>query len=265
MEFATIRFQSFEKSIPEVLDKIKAAQTIARQTKILIKPNLVNASPHPITTSPACCEAIIQYIRKHSKAKIIIAEGCGDGAHETPAIFQALGYTTLAQQYDLELIDLNHAPLKKVTHSGCRIFPEMVLPKIAFTHFIISVPVLKAHSLAGMTGSLKNMMGFAPPKYYAGRFGSWKKSVFHGNMQQSIIDLNQYIAPHLSIMDAGIGLAEFHLGGARCSPPVKKMIAGYNPWEVDQAAAGLLGLDLRNILHIQNGFKSSHISNLFND
>jgi hypothetical protein len=38
----------------------------------------VNDYGHPITTSSECCRAIIEYIRKHSKAKIVIGEGCGD-------------------------------------------------------------------------------------------------------------------------------------------------------------------------------------------
>ena len=132
----------------------------------------------------------------------------------------------------------------------------MYLPEIAFTHYIISVPVLKVHSLAGMTGTLKNMMGFAPPKYYSGSSGAWKKSVFHNNVQQSITDLNRYLIPDLSVMDCSIGMAEFHLGGAHCDPPVNKIIAGYNPWKVDCKAVELLGLDWRSIGHIANGFKS---------
>ena len=95
----------------------------------------------------------------------------------------------------LRLVDLNDAPVKLVKNPACPVFPEMYLPEIAFSHYIISVPVLKVHSLAKMTGTLKNMMGFAPPKYYSGRYGSWKKAVFHQKMQQSIIDLNSYVVP----------------------------------------------------------------------
>ena len=50
-------------------------------------------------------------------------------------------------------------------------------------------------------------------------------------------------------------MAEFHLGGGRCDPPLKKIIAGYNPWNVDREAAGLLGLDWNNIEHIAAGIK----------
>lgn len=49
-------------------------------------------------------------------------------------------------------------------------------------------------------------------------------------------------------------MAEFHLGGAHCNPPVKKIIAGYNPWQVDRKAADLLGVDWRRIGHVAAHF-----------
>jgi len=111
--------------------------------------------------------------------------------------------------------------------------------------------VLKAHSLADITGSMKYMIGLAPPAHYSGRHGSWKKAVFHGNMQQSIIDLNQYRTPDLTIMDATIGLAEYHLGGSRCDPPVNKLLGGFDAREVDREAARLLGMDWKIIGHLR--------------
>ncbi len=255
MDFVNIDFESYEKSVIDAFDKIAAYKQIAEQSAILIKPNLTTGSPHPITTSYECCKVIIEYIQKYSKAKIVIGEGCGDANYETDEIYNNLGYTAMAEEYGVSLLDLNYGPVKTLKKSNCPVFPEMYLPEIAFTHYIISVPVLKAHSLAGMTGTLKNMMGFAQPEYYSGRFGIWKKAVFHEKMQQSIIDLNKYLVPDLSIMDCSIGLADFHLGGPQCDPPVNKIIAGYNPWKVDCEAAGLLGLNWNDIEHIAVGFK----------
>ena len=255
MDLVNIDFESFEKSVKNALDAITAHKQIAEQSAILIKPNLTTDSPHPITTSPECCEVIIEYIRKYSKAEIVIAEGSGDVNYETDEVFKNLGYTAMAQKQGVPLVDLNYGPVKVLKNLDCPVFPEMYLPEIAFSHYIISVPVLKAHSLAGMTGSLKNMMGFAQPKYYSGRYGIWKKAVFHGKMQESVIDLNKYLVPNLSVMDCSIGMAEFHLGGAQCDPLVKKIIAGYNPWKVDREAAGLLGLDWNNIGHVAAGFR----------
>ena len=161
-----------------------------------------------------------------------------------------LGYKEMSQQHGIRLIDLNSEPLKKLTDERCTFFTEMYLPEIAFTHFIISVPVLKAHSLATVTGTMKNMMGFAPPKYFSGQSGVWKKAAFHQDMHQAITDLNRYRSPDLSVLDATIGLSEYHLGGATCDPPISKLLAGYDPLAVDQMGAGLLGLDWKKIQHL---------------
>ena len=250
MPLVAINFSSYHESISLALDRIGAKETFAKQSAVLIKPNLTNASRHPVTTSVECCEAVVEYVRSCSKADIIVAEGPGDPSLETEEIFDLLGYRRLAIHEGIPLVDLNTAPLKKLKNKDCSVFPEMYLPEIAFTHFIISVPVLKAHSLAIMTGTLKNMMGFAPPKYYSGKFGVWKKAAFHGNMHQAIIDLNRYRRADLSLMDATIGLSDHHLGGSRCNPPVNKIIAGFNPLEVDRAAATLLGLDWKRVQHL---------------
>ncbi|MDY6855941.1 MAG: DUF362 domain-containing protein [Thermodesulfobacteriota bacterium] len=232
------------------LDNIGAQEVIAKQSLVLIKPNLVNASAHPVTTSLDCCEAVIEYVSSCSKADIIIAEGCGDMTLETGDVFDILGYRELSRHYGISLVDLNESLLVKLSNRSCPVFPYIYLPKIAFTHFIISLPVLKAHSLSIMTGTLKNMIGFAPPKYYSGRYGNWKKSLFHRDIHQSIIDLNRYRSADLSIMDASVGLAEYHLGGRQCTPPVNKIIAGFNPLEVDRKAAELLKLNWEEIQHL---------------
>lgn len=250
MKTVTVDFHSNHESVAIGLDMINARGILAKQRDILIKPNLVNDSKHPVTTSPDFCDAVIDYVRACSKADIIIAEGCGEQSLETHQIFNKLGYTDLAKRKNVELVDLNNAELVKLEDKNCPYFPEMYLPKIAFSHFIISLPVLKAHSLAVITGTMKNMVGFAPPKYYEGKFGVWKKAVFHGTMHQAIIDLNKYRTPDLSIMDASIGLKDHHLRGRHCDPPIKKVIAGFDSLQVDREAANLLGIDWREISHL---------------
>ena len=261
MEFTSVDFISFKQSITEALDNINAHESIAGQNAILIKPNLINNSPHPITTSPECCEAVLEYVLQHSTAKVVIAEGCGAAGMETQEVFDTLGYTALAEKYNIDLIDLNHEPVHPVTDERGKFLKEIYLPEIAFTNYIISVPVLKAHSLAQVTGTIKNMMGFIPPSHYSGSFGSWKKAAFHEQMQQSLMDLSLHIRPDLSIMDCSIGMAEYHLGGPHCNPPVGKIIAGYNPWTVDQKACDFLGLNWTEIKHVSAGVQQKLATN----
>jgi uncharacterized protein (DUF362 family) len=240
----------YEKSIHHALNKLNVKSVIAGQKAIMIKPNLVNGSPYPVTTPPECCEAIVTYIRSISNIPVVIAEGTGDASLETDDVFQMLGYTNLSKKINVPLLDLNHAPLKHLKNNNCNVFKEMYLPECVFEHFLISVPVLKAHSLSKLTGTLKNMMGLAPPKYYSGKYGVWKKAVFHNKMHDSIMDLNQYRTPDLTVMDAGIGLPEYHLGGRECHPPIKKILAGYDPLLLDRTAAGLLDMDWHTIKHL---------------
>ena len=250
-DVAEIEFVSYGESVAKALDAIGAATALKEQTAVLIKPNLVNASPFPITTAAECIEAVIRYVRSCSQAAIVIGEGCGDAKLETTEVFDRLGYTELARRHAVQLVDLNHAPLRRLENSDCPVFKEMYLPEIALSHYLISVPVLKAHSFSEITGTLKNMIGLAPPQYYSGQFGSWKKAVFHGKMHQSIVDLNKYRTPDLSLMDAAVGMPDFHLGGAHCDPPLNRLIAGFDPLAVDRRSAELLGLDWREIGHLK--------------
>jgi len=250
MGVAAVDFSVFDTSVSAALDAVGAREVLAGKSKVLIKPNLINASPPPITTPVECCKAIVSYIRGCSSAEIVIGEGCGDSAMETPEVFEFLGYTDMAESLGVPLVDLNHAPLVRLENSSRSVFPELYLPEIALNHYLISVPVLKAHSLAEITGTLKNMIGLAPPKHYSGQYGSWKKAIFHSRMQQSIIELNAYRSPDFTLMDASVGMPDFHLGGRHCDPPVGKLLAGFDPWEVDREAATLLGLNWRDIDHV---------------
>jgi uncharacterized protein (DUF362 family) len=250
MPTVSIPFASYAASVPEALERIGAAAVLQKQSRILLKPNLINADPHPVTTPAACCEALIRYIRDCSKAAIVIAEGCGIPEMTTHEIFARLGYTDLARRWEVALIDLNTAPLRRVPNPGALNYPYLMLPEIALHHYLISVPVLKAHSLADITGTLKNMMGLLPPRHYGRQGGAWRKADFHGDLHRNIQELNACRPPDLNVMDASVGLASYHLGGPCCQPPAATIIAGDDPWETDRRAAGLLGLDWRQIPHL---------------
>jgi uncharacterized protein (DUF362 family) len=244
------KFVNYTESAAHCMFAAGLPAILEQDRPVMLKPNLVNASPHPVTTPPAFCEAVIVFVRRHTAAPIVIAEGCGDADLDTPQIFDRLGYWELAQRHDIELLDLNEAALTCRADDTCRQFPEMWLPEAVFTHVLISLPVLKAHSLCRFTGSMKNMMGLAPPQHYAGHHGTWKKALFHENLDNAICDLNRYRSPDFTVMDATIGLADFHLGGARCDPPVNCILAGTDARAVDRQAAALLGLDWRRVGHL---------------
>jgi uncharacterized protein (DUF362 family) len=249
-DVAVEKFVEYTESVDRCMRAAGVASVLSTGRPVMLKPNLVNASPHPVTTPPEFCQAVITVVRKYSTAPVVIAEGCGDAQLDTHAVFDNLGYNDLAKRMNVDLMDLNTAPLIRRQEPACRRFPELWLPRVIFAHVIVSLPVLKAHSLCRFTGSMKNMMGAAPPEHYSGRHGTWKKAVFHDRLDAAIVDLNRYRTPDFTVMDATVGLADFHLGGAHCDPPVNRILAGADAREVDRRAAEMLGIDWRTVGHL---------------
>lgn len=246
----TSNFITWQESIPRLLAASGLSDRIATEKIILIKPNLVEPQKPPITTPVALVAVLVSFIQAfHPHLEIIIGEGCGSSHLNTQQIFEVLGYTRLAGLKHIKLMDLNEAPLVHRENRDCSRWPEMYLPRIVFESFLISVPVLKAHSLAGVTLTMKNMIGLAPPKHYQ-KGGSWKKASFHQRIQEAVFDLNRYRTADFTLLDATIGMQEAHLWGPTCDPPPNRLAASFDPVAIDSYGCGLLDIKWDSINHI---------------
>lgn len=234
-QVAQVKFGRYEPSIGRALDLIGAADALPQDGLIIIKPNLTNSSPPPVTTDVKAVEAVYRYCRAHTKAEIAIGEGAGSG--RTHAVYAALGYVDLAKRYDLELIDFNEVETVTVRNPTALHLKEFHLPQVAVDAFIISVPVLKDHSFTKTTIAMKNMFGLAPAKYYA---GAWNKAKLHNpSTDDSVVDVCLYKAPDLCVVDASVALKGSHLSGHR--KEVGVILAGLDPVAVDAVGSRLLG------------------------
>ncbi len=117
-----VDFSSYKNSVPKLMERLLADQILVSRKSIVIKPNLINTSPPPITTPVKLVIAIIEYIKTVSDAEIIIAEGCGAPLYNTDRPFRKLGYADLARSGDIVLVDLNHAETMELTDHRCRVF-----------------------------------------------------------------------------------------------------------------------------------------------
>ena len=246
----TSLFTSWQESVPRLLDATGLPDRLAAEKRIIIKPNLVEPLKPPITTPVELIATLVDFIHASlPHLEIIIGEGCGSSSKNTWQIFDTLGYSKLADRTGVTLLDLNEAPLVHMQDSKCGRWPEMYLPRIVFESFLISVPVLKAHSLAGVTLTMKNMMGLVPPAHYQ-QGGHWKKAAFHQNIQEAVFDLNRYRTPDFTLLDATIGMQEAHLWGSTCDPPPNRLAAGYDPVAMDSYGCSLLGIKWNSVGHL---------------
>ncbi len=243
-------FTCWETSVAELLEATGLEERLRDAPLLIVKPNLVEPQAPPVTTPVELVEAIISWCRTAAPhLEIVVAEGCGSLRHDTHQVFETLGYLAMARRQGVTLIDLNTAETVDLRNPACRRWPEMHLPALLFKGFLLSVPVLKAHSLAGVTLTMKNMMGAPPPVHYQ-QGGGWKKASFHQNIQEAVFDLNRYRAPDFTVLDATVGMSEAHLWGPHCEPPPNRLVAGADPVAVDAYGCRLLDRDWRRIGHI---------------
>jgi uncharacterized protein (DUF362 family) len=248
-----VKFTNYEASMTKVLDLIKAASKLPQTGLIIIKPNLTNADPPPVTTNVKAAEAVYKYCRSHSKAEIVIGEGCGDGI--TADTFRANGYIKLAGKYGIRLIDFNEEKAVVLKRKDSFQLKQLYVPDIVEDAFIISLPVLKDHCFTVTTIAMKNMFGIAPAPFYR---GSWNKSKLHTpSTHKSVVDICLYKKPDLCVVDASVALVGTHLSGKPRN--LGLILASFDPVAVDAVGSYLLGHNPKKIeyLTLANGLLDS--------
>ena len=241
---ATVHFTDYTSSVRRVLDLIKASSRLPKKGLIILKPNLTNADPPPVTTPVTFVEAVYLYCKEHTKAEVAIGEGCGDGM--TKDTYRANGYTALAKKYGLRLIDFNEEEAVLLKNSRALSVKELYFPKVAQNAFIISLPILKDHCFTDTTVAMKNMFGLAPAPYYA---AGWNKAKLHSpSTHKSVVDLCLYKNPDLCVVDAVVALQGMHLSGK--PKQFDTILAGVDPVAVDAVGSRMLGHNPKTIQYL---------------
>jgi uncharacterized protein (DUF362 family) len=205
---------------------------------ILIKPNYIN-SKHPstgITTDSRVMEGIVKFLKQHDINEIIIGEGSGYA--DTFQAFKVAGVDTIAKRWNVRLLDLNKDEFVEVTVPNPLSLRKVRVAKTALNSAIISVPKLKLHRLAGVSLSLKNMMGALASK----------GSMHTGSLSKNIVDLASILRPSVSVVD-GIVAGEGHETSAN---PVQMnlVIAGIDPVAVDTVSTTVMGIPPNEVKHL---------------
>lgn len=221
----------------KALEMTEADKVLPKKKPVLIKPNYINAK-HPstgITTDSRVIEGVVKFLKQHHVRNVIIGEGSGFA--DTFEAFQVAGIDTIAEKWNVKLLDLNKDEFVEVKPTNPMALKTVKIAKTALESTIISVPKLKLHRLAGVTLSLKNMMGTVTPK------GS-----IHNPLSEKIVDLTSIIKPNIAVID-GIIAGEGHETSGN---PVEMnlVIAGTDPVAVDAVGAAVMGIPPEKVKHL---------------
>ncbi len=161
-DVALIRCESYEA---EKLDKtIETCAEIAslpdlQGKTILIKPNVLNASPasKAVTTNPAFVEAVIQFAKSRGAKEILV----GDSPGWQPVMLAAKtsGIYDAVQQSGGTWADFREVSPHPVKE-GKKLKNIPLTSLVEEVDLVINLPKLKNHGLMTYTGAIKNLKTF---------------------------------------------------------------------------------------------------------
>jgi uncharacterized protein (DUF362 family) len=164
---AITRYRNKVKSVKKAIELSNAFQNLSGVRKVFLKPNIVFWSPNPdypkygvVTTSRVVEDSIIA-LKEHGITDITLGEGIVTTnpkdfkmAHNA---FEVLGYNRFKEKYGVKVINVLERPFEKIDLGD-----EIILnfnTDALNSDVIVSLPVLKTHSQAKVSLSLKNLKG----------------------------------------------------------------------------------------------------------
>ena len=211
-----------------------------RGKRVFLKPNMVEYwADRAINTDPRVVAGAAEAMFRAGAREVVVGEGPGH-RRDIEYLLEGTGIGDVLTDMRLRFVDLNHDDVRRVPlRSHFTELEAMWLPvELLKSDYIVSMPKLKTHHLAGMTASMKNLFGTVPGAVYG-----WPKNVlhFHG-IDQSIIDLVATIRPQLTIVDAVLAMEGDGpiMGRPR---PVGFIGMGTDLVAVDATCARIIGLD----------------------
>jgi uncharacterized protein (DUF362 family)/Pyruvate/2-oxoacid:ferredoxin oxidoreductase delta subunit len=216
-----------------------------KNKKILLKPNIIaqNTPDQATTTHPSIVDAICRFFTEHN-CQISIGDSSafyqGGG---TLKGFETSGISAVAQKYGARIIPFESTRLRTIT-SQEHINPLYVTEAVFEHDLVVNLPKLKVHRLARYTGAIKNMYGCV----VGGSKQLYHKLYQHNDDYQEIwgkpiVDVYEAVTPHLTIMDAIIGLDRD--GPAANGEPrfTGLVLASTSGPALDVVACGIIGFD----------------------
>jgi uncharacterized protein (DUF362 family) len=201
---------------------------------VVVKPNILTAREpqYGVTTNPAAVAAVVKMCWDAGAKSVTVFDRPTSPALQAytvsgiqDAVRQAGGDMKLLSDRDFERIAI---PQGRVLTS----WP--LLTDIFDADVMINMPCGKTHGLAGLTLSMKNLMGTM----------GGTRGLIHQEFTQKIVDTNSLIKPELIVLDAyrllfrngptGGGMQDVKMG--------RTCVAGTNAVSVDAFGATLFGM-----------------------
>jgi uncharacterized protein (DUF362 family) len=246
---SVVRVASYSADLASIVRRILIEHRVDVVGKrVLLKPNLVEFSPHaPVNTHPVFVAAVQEAFHALGASEVTIAEGPGH-RRMTLDMASAAGYFSNVPKFETVFTDLNLDQVSEIRLNQ----PLSALSSIYLPHsvlacdLLVSLPKMKTHHWTGATLSMKNLFGVVPGSVYG-----WPKNPLHwAGIEECIADLHYLFPQQFSIVD-GIEAMEGNgpILGARKMAGV--IAAGSYPPSVDATCCQIMQIDPHKIGYLK--------------
>jgi uncharacterized protein (DUF362 family) len=277
VSIARIRNGNIQAAVEEAIGLLGGIRSLTTgKERIVLKPNLVADDPS-FTTKPEVIKALAEIMLDAGK-KVIIGEGSAAAANfnvinnETfrtrkrelldnmqRHVFDVLGYSRLAKSLNVPLVNLHSGEIVEIPLKNGLAAKSLKIHKVlSEADLVCSVPMMKTHTLATVTLSMKNFIGLYPgTEYYSVRSWLHDRAAEEGSpgVAFEVIDINRAINTGLSVIDASVAM-EGNGPAEGALVDMGLIIAGTSPLATDMVGATLMGFDLNEIPSIVQSHKS---------
>ena len=216
---------------------------VKRGDVVWVKPNIgwdrtpemaANTNPDVVATLVRLC--------LDAGAKIVKV---GDNScHVAAKTYQTSGIAPAVQELGAKVVFLDPSRAKDTAINGERLKSHPIFPEIMECDLVVNVPIVKHHSLAGVTMCMKNYMGVID-----------NRKMFHQAIADYVADLTRFMKPRICVLDAfRILKAHGPVGGDLRDVVLKTTIAaGVDIVALDAFGAELMGKKATDIKTVVKG------------
>jgi uncharacterized protein (DUF362 family) len=251
------------RRVQDMLDQLGGLSDVVRPgDRVVIKPNLTGGSgwqqwidvpaDQSMVTHAAVVRALAEAVIDAGAGKVSIAESIWDWGS-----YEEWGYVQLARDLNATLIDLNSDQpygtyVAQMVGENSYVYDWFTFnPALVEADVFMSAAKLKCHQLAGVTLSMKNLVGTVPVGFYQLNNDGYRTAL-HGpgeayreRLPRVIVDLNRARPVNFALID-GIRTSEGGEGPWNEGWNPKRanvLIAGKNPVATDAVATAVMGFN----------------------
>jgi uncharacterized protein (DUF362 family) len=216
---------------------------VARGDVVVVKPNIAwdRTPEQAANTNPQVVSAIVRLCQEAGAKKVIVTDvSCNDPRR----CFERSGIAAAARAEGAEVLLPEERKFKKVDLRGEVLTEWPVLEHFLAADKMINVPIAKHHSLTGVTLGMKNWYGIlGGPRHR-----------LHQRIQESLVDLADFMRPTLTIVDAyRVLMRNGPTGGNVSDTALKKtIVASTDPVAIDAyVAKAFWDLDIGRLRYLK--------------